>query len=128
MVGLGFRFPVLWVSRAPLLAGVTGSAARPRTAGPDFVRRPGVTSGRVPDGALSSHARWAGPPNLDWIYASPAPLIEPGGTDRRIPDRGDELLTDADGGNRITTPDYAAGIVDQLENPTAQRKQITFAD
>src|SRR5206468_5427268 len=70
--------PVLWVSGAPLLAGVTGSAARPRTAGPDFVRRPGVTSGRVPDGALSSLARWAGPPNLDWIYASPAQLIESG--------------------------------------------------
>ena len=39
----------------------------------------------------------------------------------------DELLTDADGSSRITIPDYAAGIVDQLENPTAHRKQITFA-
>jgi putative NADH-flavin reductase len=29
--------------------------------------------------------------------------------------------------SRITIPDYAAGIVDQLENPTTRRKQITFA-
>jgi putative NADH-flavin reductase len=35
--------------------------------------------------------------------------------------------TDADGSSRITTPDYAAGIVDHLENPAAHRKQITFA-
>lgn len=40
---------------------------------------------------------------------------------------GGELLTDADGGSRITIPDYAAGIVGQPENPTARRKQITFA-
>lgn len=40
---------------------------------------------------------------------------------------GGELLTDADGSSRITIPGYAAGIVDQLENPAARRKQITFA-
>jgi len=37
------------------------------------------------------------------------------------------VLPDADGSSRITIPDYAAGIVDQLENPTARRRQITFA-
>jgi putative NADH-flavin reductase len=40
---------------------------------------------------------------------------------------GDELLTGADGSSRITIPGYAAGIVDQLENPAAHRKQITLA-
>ncbi len=29
-------------------------------------------------------------------------------TDRRVPDRGGELLTDDDGGSRITIPDYVA--------------------
>jgi len=64
---------------------------------------------------------------LDWIYAFPAQLIEPGeraGVFRIV---GDELLYDADGSSRITIPDYAAGIVDQLENPAAHRQQITFA-
>jgi putative NADH-flavin reductase len=64
---------------------------------------------------------------LDWIYASRAQLIEPGERAGVFRIGGDELLTDADGSSRITIPDYAAGIVDQLENPTAHRKQITFA-
>jgi putative NADH-flavin reductase len=36
-------------------------------------------------------------------------------------------LTDADGSSRITIPDYAAGIVDRLENSAARRKQIILA-
>jgi putative NADH-flavin reductase len=65
--------------------------------------------------------------DLDWICASPAQLIEPGERTGVFRIGGDELLTDADGSSRITIPDYAAGIVDQLENPTTRRKQITFA-
>jgi putative NADH-flavin reductase len=64
---------------------------------------------------------------LDWISASRAQLIEPGERAGVFRIGGDELLTDADGGSRIIIPDYAAGIVGQLENPTAHRKQITFA-
>ena len=58
--------------------------------------------------------------------ASPGQLIEPG--ERAGVFRiGGELLTDADGSSRITIPHYAAGSVDQLENPAAHRQQITFA-
>jgi putative NADH-flavin reductase len=64
---------------------------------------------------------------LDWIYASPAQLIEPGERGGVFRIVGDELLTDADGSSRITIPDYAAGIVDRLENPAAHSQQITFA-
>lgn len=62
---------------------------------------------------------------LDWIYASPAQLIEPGERAGVFRIGGGELLTGADGSNRITIPGYAAGIVGQLENPAAHRQQIT---
>jgi hypothetical protein len=56
----GFRSPSSVGFKGAAPRWVTVSAARPRTAGPDFVRWPGVTSGRVHDGVLPSHARWAG--------------------------------------------------------------------
>ena len=64
---------------------------------------------------------------MNWICASPAQLIEPGERAGVFRIGGDALLTDADGSSRITIPDRAAGIVGQLENPAARRKQITFA-
>lgn len=81
----------------------------------------------MPDGALYSHARWAG--TAPALTGSTHPLLSSSSPANgwRVPDRGDELLTDADGGSRSAIPDYAAGIVDQFENPTAHRKQITFA-
>ena len=41
---------------------------------------------------------------LDWIYASPAQFIEPGERAGVFRIGGDELLTDADGGSRVTRP------------------------
>jgi putative NADH-flavin reductase len=41
---------------------------------------------------------------LDWIYASPAQFIEPGERADVFQIGGDELLTDADGGSRVTRP------------------------
>jgi hypothetical protein len=61
---------------APLLAGATGSAARPRAGGPDFVHRPRVIWGRVLTVLWLLMPVGQAPPSLDWIYASPAQLIE----------------------------------------------------
>jgi uncharacterized protein len=65
--------------------------------------------------------------DLDWTYVSPAALIEPGEQTGNFRVGGDELLIDAAGNSRITIPDYTIGIVDQLEKPTAHRRQITLA-
>jgi uncharacterized protein len=37
------------------------------------------------------------------------------------------LLADANGVSRITIPDFAAGLVDEVEEPTAIRRRITIA-
>jgi putative NADH-flavin reductase len=65
--------------------------------------------------------------DLDWTYVSPAEDITPGERTGTYRVGGDEVLTDANGVSRITIPDYAIGIVDQLEHPTVHRRQITLA-
>lgn len=65
--------------------------------------------------------------DLDWIYISPADQIEPGPRTGVFRVGGDVLLVDGEGVSRITVPDYAAGVVDQVEHPTVNRKQITLA-
>jgi uncharacterized protein len=65
--------------------------------------------------------------DLDWIYVSPAALIEPGERTGVFRVGGDELLVASDGTSRITISDYAIGIADQVEHPTVTQQQITLA-
>jgi len=65
--------------------------------------------------------------DVDWLYVSPAAVIEPGARTGTFRVGGDELLTDASGVSRISIDDYAIGLVDQLERPAARRAQITVA-
>lgn len=65
--------------------------------------------------------------DLDWTYISPAASIEPGERTGSYRVGGDQLLADASGVSRITIPDFAAGLVDELEKPTAIRRRITLA-
>ena len=71
---------------------------------------------------------YRGVSDLDWTYVSPAASIEPGERTGHYRTGGDELLTDADGVSRITIPDYAAGLVDELEHPSAPQRRITLAN
>ena len=64
---------------------------------------------------------------LDWIYASPAQFIEPGERACVFRIGGDELLTDADGGSRVTRPLLRGGHRRPAGNPAAHRQQITLA-
>lgn len=57
----------------------------------------------------------------DWVYLSPPALLEPGervGTYRR---GTDELLTDPSGAAWISAEDLAVAVLDELENPGADR-------
>lgn len=65
--------------------------------------------------------------DLDWTYVSPAASIEPGERTGTYRTGGDQLLADANGVSRITIPDFAAGLVDEVEEPTAIRRRITIA-
>lgn len=65
--------------------------------------------------------------DVDWTYISPAALIEDGERSGRYRVGGDRLLADASGVSRITVPDYAAALLDRIEQHDALRKRITVA-
>jgi uncharacterized protein len=65
--------------------------------------------------------------DVPWTYVSPAAMIEPGERTGRFRTGRDELLTDAEGHSRITIEDYAAAIVDELEQPQAVGRRMTVA-
>jgi putative NADH-flavin reductase len=65
--------------------------------------------------------------DMDWTYVSPAASIEPGDRTGTFRVGGDVLLTDENGVSRIGIPDFAAGLVAELESPAAIRRRITIA-
>lgn len=65
--------------------------------------------------------------DLDWTYVSPAALIEPGDRTGAYRRGGDQLLVDDAGTSRITHPDFAIAVADELEQGSAIRQRVTFA-
>ena len=54
---------------------------------------------------------------LNWTLLSPSALIEPGPRTGKFRIGSDQLVVDANGASRITTGDYAAAMIDELESP-----------
>lgn len=57
----------------------------------------------------------------DWVYFSPPAVLEPGERTGGYRRATTTLLTDEDGASRITAPDLAIAILDELEVPGDQR-------
>ena len=62
---------------------------------------------------------------LNWTLLSPSALIEPGPHTGKFRIGSDQLLVDANGASRITTGDYAAAMIDELESPQHARSRFT---
>ncbi|MFL6619747.1 MAG: NAD(P)-dependent oxidoreductase [Povalibacter sp.] len=62
---------------------------------------------------------------LNWTLLSPSALIEPGPRTGKFRLGGDQLLVDANGASRITTGDYAAAMIDELESPKHTQHRFT---
>jgi hypothetical protein len=81
-------------------------------------------------GALSQAAAldlYRAADDLDWTYISPPFLIEAGERSGHFRLGGDEVLYDAQGASRITYPDFAIALVDELERGNSIRRRITLA-
>ena len=65
--------------------------------------------------------------NIDWVYVSPAALIEDGEHTGNYRIGGDQLLVGADGKSRISVADFAAALVDRIEQNDHPRQRITVA-
>ena len=66
-------------------------------------------------------------PDLDWTYLSPAQMIQPGERTGKFRLGGDQLVMDAEGQSRISLQDYAAAMIDELEEPHHSRRRFTVA-
>ena len=65
--------------------------------------------------------------DLDWTYVSPAAVIEAGERTGVFRVGGDDLPVEADGESRISIPDHATAIADELVQGRALRRRITVA-
>jgi putative NADH-flavin reductase len=64
---------------------------------------------------------------LDWTYVSPADVIGPGARTGKFRTGGDQMLFDANGRSFITFEDYAAALVNELEQPAHIGRRMTVA-
>jgi len=81
-------------------------------------------------GALHTAAflgRLLGETELDWAFVSPAAILAPGERTGNYRVGGDQLLTDSDGGSRISLEDYAVAMLDEIERPKHRRKRFSVA-
>jgi putative NADH-flavin reductase len=64
-------------------------------------------------------------PTLDWTYLSPSMIFDGDERTGKFRLGGDELLTPADGPSRITFPDFAIAMADEIETPKHRRRRFT---
>jgi putative NADH-flavin reductase len=64
-------------------------------------------------------------PELDWSYLSPSMVFDGDERTGKFRLGGDELLTPAEGMSRITFPDFAIAMVDEIETPRHRRRRFT---
>ena len=91
----------------------------------------GLTLGSTKPAALA-HARaldevYRDIDDLDWTYISPDRIIGAGERTGEFRVGGDRLLVDESGESRISIPDFAITVADELEHGEAFRRRITVA-
>jgi putative NADH-flavin reductase len=64
---------------------------------------------------------------LEWTYASPAALIEPGKRTGKFRWGENQLLTDPEGNSRISMEDFAVAILEEAEQEKYLRKRFTVS-
>ena len=63
--------------------------------------------------------------DLEWTFLSPSAMIGPGDRTGKFRLGKDQLLVGADGKSRISYPDYAIALVDELEKRAHIRQRFT---
>lgn len=64
---------------------------------------------------------------LNWTFVSPAAMLAPGDRTGKYRVGADQLLKGPDGESRISIPDYALAMLDEVENPKHPRQRISVA-
>lgn len=107
-----------------------GGAATLRTAdGTLVLDSPGFPAELLPIAAAcrDQHEAYRSDTTVDWTYASPPLLLEPGERTGRYRLGRDDLLTDAAGRSAISMEDFAVALLDEAEQPRHHRTRFTVA-
>jgi putative NADH-flavin reductase len=112
------------VKRLIMVGGAGSLEARPGVALVDTAdfpaaAKPEALAGRSALNALRAEAA------LDWTFLSPSAVIAPGERTGKFRLGKDAVLVGADGKSRISIPDYAIALVDELEQPRHIRQRFT---
>ncbi|MGZ3411477.1 MAG: NAD(P)-dependent oxidoreductase [Xanthobacteraceae bacterium] len=112
------------VKRLLVVGGAGSLEVRPGVAlldTPEFpeAAKEEATGGRVTFKALQAES------GLDWTFLSPSAVIGPGERTGKFRLGGDQLLIGADGKSRISIPDFAIAMVDELEKAQHVRRRFT---
>ncbi|HET6711075.1 NAD(P)-dependent oxidoreductase [Amycolatopsis sp.] len=107
-----------------------GGAATLRTSGGTLVLdTPGFPAELLPiaSACQDQHEVYRADTTVDWTYASPPLLLEPGERTGRYRLGRDDLLTDAAGRSAISMEDFAVALLDEAEQPRHRRTRFTVA-
>jgi uncharacterized protein len=64
--------------------------------------------------------------NIDWVFFSPAGILEPGSRTGKFRLGKDDLIVNEKGESKISVQDYAVAMIDELEKPAHHRERFTI--
>ena len=63
---------------------------------------------------------------IDWVFFSPAGILEPGQRTNNFRLGKDDLIVNSNGDSKISVQDYAVAMIDELEKPAHHRERFTI--
>jgi len=64
--------------------------------------------------------------SIDWVFFSPASMLEPGLRTAKFRLGKDDLIVNEGGESKISVQDYAVAMIDELEKPAHHRERFTI--
>jgi uncharacterized protein len=64
--------------------------------------------------------------NIDWVFFSPAGILEPGLRTNKFRLGKDDLIINSSGESKISVQDYAVAMIDELEQTAHHRERFTI--
>ena len=64
--------------------------------------------------------------SIDWVFFSPAGIIEPGQRTGKFRLGKDDMIVNEKGESKISVQDYAIAMIDELEKPAHHRERFTI--
>jgi putative NADH-flavin reductase len=112
------------VKRLIMVGGAGSLEARP---GVQLVDTPDFPAAAKPEALAGRNALnlLRAEPALEWTFLSPSAVIAPGERTGKFRLGEDEVLIGPDGKSRISIPDYAIALADELEHPRHVRQRFT---